>query len=337
VVAAALLAFGSGAAGVFVGYQLKDDPAPVQQIINAAPSIDESSLAAIAARVMPMVVVITTGSGEGSGVIMTADGVIITNNHVVAGARNDTVTVAFNTGKRVQAKIIGADPQTDIAVIKAEDVSGLKFATFGDSNAVQVGDRVLAIGSPLGLQGSVTSGIVSALHRTISVGGSDGSDRATLGDAIQTDAPINPGNSGGALVNTKGEVIGINSAIVGSGSGQGQAGNIGLGFAISSNRAKSIADQLIAGGKVSHPYLGVQATDAESGGAQLQRVEPGSPAEKAGLKDGDIVTKVGDKVITGSEDLVAAVQAGKVGDTLTMTVTSDGNEKSVSAVLAEKP
>jgi len=336
VLAAALLAFGSGVAGVFVGYQLKDDPAPVQQVINAAPSIDESSLATIAAQVMPMVVVITTGSGEGSGVIMSADGYMITNNHVVAGARDDTVTVAFNTGKKVQAKIVGTDPQTDIAVIKAEGVSGLKFATFGDSNSVQVGDRVLAIGSPLGLQGSVTSGIVSALHRTIAVGGT-GSDRATLGDAIQTDAPINPGNSGGALVSTKGEVIGINSAIVGSGSSEGQAGNIGLGFAISSNRAISIAEQLIKGGKVSHPYLGVQATDAETGGAQLQRVEPGSPAEKAGLKDGDIVTRIGDKPITGSEDLVAAVQSGKVGEALTLTVTSDGSEKSVTATLSEKP
>ncbi|MGE5829649.1 MAG: S1C family serine protease, partial [Micromonosporaceae bacterium] len=302
-VAAAAIALTAGGVGGFVGYALHDG-SPLQTIQpqpqgQAAPVVDRSSLAQIAARVQPTVVVIQTQSGEGSGVIMSADGYIVTNNHVVSGARGSTVSVTFNSGKKVDATIVGTDPRTDLAVVKVQNASGLTAATWGNSDNVQVGDTVLAIGSPLGLQGSVTAGIVSALHRTITVGDdqrgpfSSGGSSTTIGDAIQTDAPINPGNSGGALVDTNGQVIGINSAIATSGS----SGNIGVGFAISANKAKAVTEQLINGGKVSHPYLGVRMSDAASGGAQVESIENGSPASRTDLKVGDVVTKIDGRTV----------------------------------------
>nr|BFE68120.1 hypothetical protein GCM10020092_014210 [Actinoplanes digitatis] len=251
-------------------------------------------MAAIVAAVKDSVVSITTGTGEGSGVVLTADGYIVTNNHVVATAQGDTVTVIFADGKKADAKIVGTDPRTDLAVIKAEGVSGLTAAKFGSSANMQVGDTVLALGSPLGLEGSVTEGIVSAKDRTIRAG-SDGqqapqnpfgeeqpqqqsSGATSMSGLLQTDAPINPGNSGGALVNTNGEVIGINSAIATSGSG---SGNIGLGFAIPSDKARAVAEALMKGEKVSHPALGVSVTEAEGGGALVKEVSPDSGAAKA--------------------------------------------------------
>jgi putative serine protease PepD len=262
----------------------------------------------------------------------------VTNYHVVAGADGDTVRVTFNSGRSVEARIVGTDPKTDLAVVKA-NATGLTAAQWGDSDAVRVGDTVLAIGSPLGLQGSVTAGIVSALHRTISVSGEQsspfgpGGARVTIGDAIQTDAPINPGNSGGALVNMKGEVIGINSAIATSGS----QGNIGVGFAISANRAKSVTDAIVAGREVAHPYLGVSVGNADNGGAIVQQVESGSPADQAGLEVGDVVTRIGDRPIAGSEDLVGAVQSSTVGADLTLTVERGGAERTVTAKVGEAP
>jgi putative serine protease PepD len=337
-----VIALAAGGVGGFVGYALHGDNSPLQTVSDsgnrvAAPVVDRSSLAQIAASVQPSVVVIDTGSGEGSGVIISADGYVVTNNHVVSGARGSTVQVTFNSGKRVQASIVGTDPRTDLAVVKASGAVGLKFATWGDSDAVQVGDTVLAIGSPLGLQGSVTAGIVSALHRTITVGDNQqspfdtGSARTTIGDAIQTDAPINPGNSGGALVNTEGKVIGINSAIATSGS----TGNIGVGFAISANKAKSVADQLIKGGKVSHPFLGVSVGNADNGGAQVQQVQAGGPADKAGLKVGDVIVKVNDRTVASREDLVGAIQGGTVGATVKLTIVRGATQQVVTATLGE--
>jgi putative serine protease PepD len=241
------------------------------------------------------------------------------------------VTVTFSDGKTAKATIAGTDPRGDLAVIKAQGVTGLTAAKFGNSDDMQVGDTVLALGSPLGLQGSVTAGIVSAIGRTIDEGG-PGGPGGTIGNAIQTDAAINPGNSGGALVNLAGEVIGINTAIATS--GQGAAGNIGVGFAIASNTAKSTADQLLKGGKVSHPYLGVQVSNGE-GGAILADVVAGGPADKAGLRKGDLVTKIGDKNIPDSKALVGAVRAAKVGQTLQVTIKRDGNEQQVSVTLGQ--
>ena len=222
-------------------------------------------------------------------------------------------------------------------MVKVSGVSDLSFAAWGNSDDVQVGDTVLAIGSPLGLQGSVTAGIISALHRTISVGGDQQSrfsaptSQTTIGDAIQTDAPINPGNSGGALVDTNGKVIGINSAIATSGS----SGNIGVGFAIPANKAKEVAQALINGGKVSHPYLGVSVVDGQNGGAQVQSVQAGGPAAKAGLQVGDVVTKVGDRAISTSDDLVGAIQSSSVGSTLTLTIQRNGATQTVNVTVGE--
>jgi putative serine protease PepD len=347
-VAIAVIAGGVGTVGGYVGASLHDNGSlasanPTTKIFNAAPSVDRSSLAEIAAAVQPSVVVVSTGSGEGSGVIMTGDGYILTNNHVVESANGGSVTVTYSNGTRAKASVVGTDPRTDVAVVKIDGGKDLKAATFGDSDGVRVGDTVLAIGSPLGLQGSVSAGIVSALHRTISENGQPenpfgngggGGTQTTIGDAIQTDAAINPGNSGGALVNTSGAVIGINTAIATNG---GSSGNIGVGFAISANKAKSVADQLIKGGKVTHPYLGVNVGDADAGGAQVGKVVAGSPAEKAGLKVGDVVTKIGDEAIANSEDLVAAVQRGTVGESEQLTIVRDGKTETVTVMLGDAP
>ncbi|GAA4251890.1 S1C family serine protease [Dactylosporangium darangshiense] len=328
IVLAAASAFGGGV----IATQLADDkPAAAPTVVtrDPAPNLDRSSVGGVAEAVLPSVVDISTGEAEGSGVIMTADGQIITNNHVVQGAQQLTVT--FSTGKTAPAKVVGTDPAGDIAVIKVQGVSGLTPAKFGDSDALRVGDTVLAVGSPLGLQGSVTAGIVSALHRTIS--GEQGGK--SIADAIQTDAAINPGNSGGALVNLKGEVVGINTAIATA--GENSNGNIGVGFAISANRARLAADQLVKGGKVSHPYLGVQLTDGSGGGALIGGVVAGGPADKAGLKTGDTVTKFGTATINDATTLINAVQAAKAGDKVPVVVNRNGSDQTVTVTLGEAP
>ena len=246
-VAALAIAGGSAVAGGFVALDLQ--PAAAQTIATAtstgssSTTAETTSLANVAATVLPSVVSIQTESAVGSGVIITADGSILTNNHVVATAQGNTVQVTFNTGKTATATIVGTDPTHDLAVIKVSGVSGLTPITFADSSTVKVGDTVLAVGSPLGLDGSVTSGIVSALNRTIEVGENARSTTSLTG-AIQTDAAINPGNSGGALVNSAGQLIGINTAIA-SASSTGESGSIGVGFAISSNTVKQVAQQLL--------------------------------------------------------------------------------------------
>jgi len=331
VAGAVVLAVASAFGGGIVATQLADDKPASPTVVtrDAPPNLDRTSVGGVAAAVLPSVVDISTGEAEGSGIIMTADGQIITNNHVVQGAKQLTVT--FSTGKTATATVVGTDPAGDIAVIKAQNVTGLMPAKFGDSDALRVGDTVLAVGSPLGLQGSVTAGIVSALHRTIS-SGEQGAK--SIADAIQTDAAINPGNSGGALVNLSGEVVGINTAILTA--GENSNGNIGVGFAISANRARVAADQLSKGGKVSHPYLGVQLTDGTNG-ALIGGVVAGGPADKAGLKTGDTVTKVGTTTISSATDLINAVQAAKAGDQLQVTVKRDSADQTVTVTLGESP
>jgi len=332
-VAAVLLALFSGLTGGFVANRFSGATNVTNVTRTNAPAVDRSSVAGVAAKVQPSVVDISTGTGEGSGVIMSADGAILTNNHVVEGARGDQLEVTFADGKTAKATVVGTDPRGDLAVIKAQGVSGLTAATFGNSDDMQVGDTVLALGSPLGLQGSVTLGIVSALHRTISAGSESGGAQQSIGEAIQTDAAINPGNSGGALVNLNGQVIGINTAIATS--GQGASGNIGVGFAIASNKAKSTADQLLNGGKVSHPYLGVSVANGD-GGALLADVVAGGPADKAGLKKGDLVTQINDKKIGDSNALVGAIQSAKAGDQVKITIKRDGAEQQVTATLGDQ-
>jgi putative serine protease PepD len=245
------LALASGAAGAYAATSLDDDTAVAASTpVTAASggSSTETSLASVAAAVEPSVVSITVRTAgqqvEGSGVILGSDGLILTNNHVVEdAAQGGRITVEFSDGSTATATVAGTDPSTDLAVIQAEGVSGLQAATFGDSDALQVGDTVLAIGSPLGLEGSVTAGIVSALHRTFDVD-ADGQAGTTINDAIQTDAPINPGNSGGPLVNSAGEVVGILTA---NASVSQDAGSIGVGFAIPSNQVEQVAGQLTGG------------------------------------------------------------------------------------------
>ena len=349
--AAVVIALAAGGVGAATALAFNDNngTATVQSTSASVNRVvDRSSLAQIAAAVQDSVVSITTESGEGSGVILSADGYILTNNHVVATAQGTTVQVIFADGKKATATIVGTDPRTDLAVIKAGDVSGLKAAVFGDSAQMQVGDTVLALGSPLGLEGSVTSGIISAKDRTIQSSSEEEQQQdqqspfgqqqqqqsatTTMSGLLQTDAPINPGNSGGALVNTEGQVIGINSAIATSGS---NSGNIGLGFAIPSNKAKQVADDLMAGKKVSHAALGVSVTEAEGGGALVSSVTANSAAAKAGLQQGDVIKSVNGKAINDSDDLVGVVQAASVGDKVTIVFTRDGEQKTVSATLAE--
>ncbi|WP_030436389.1 S1C family serine protease [Actinoplanes subtropicus] len=345
--AAVLIALGAGGVGAATALAFDKGSGNSPKVQTGSSSVtrvvDRSSLAQIASAVQDSVVSITTESGEGSGVILSADGYIVTNNHVVATAQGSTVTVIFADGKKMTATIVGTDPRTDLAVVKATGASGLHAAQFGSSANMQVGDTVLAIGSPLGLEGSVTAGIISAKDRTIQSSGEDQGQQNPLGQQqqgasttmsglLQTDAPINPGNSGGALVNTNGQVIGINSAIA----TQGQSsGNIGLGFAIPSDKVKQVADDLMAGKKVSHPALGVSVADAENGGALVSTVAANSAAAKAGLQQGDVITSVDGKAIDNSNDLVAAVQGGTVGQKMAIEFTRDGAKKQVTVTLAE--
>ncbi|MEU7999848.1 trypsin-like peptidase domain-containing protein [Catellatospora sp. NPDC049111] len=329
-VAAVLLALGSGVAGAVIATNYAQDGKITVSSGStaAAPVVDRSSLSGVAKAIQPSVVNISTGTGEGSGIILTENGYILTNNHVVAGAEGRDVTVTLSSGKKVPAKIVGTDPRTDLGVVKAE-ATGLTPAPFGNSDQVAVGDTALAIGSPLGLRGSVTAGIISARDRTISVG----EGRSTsLSGLLQTDAPINPGNSGGALVNTKGEVIGVNTAIATNGSSDG---NIGVGFAIPSNKAKGIAEQIMNGKPVSHPYLGVSVTASDTGGAAISAVTENSPANKAGLQKGDIISKFNGKIINDSDDLVSAVQSGTVGQQVTVEFSRNGEAKTATVTLGE--
>jgi putative serine protease PepD len=305
----------------------------------------------VAAEVLPSVVSITIevqgGEGQGSGVVLSSDGLILTNNHVASEAQNGgDMTVTFSDGSRADAEIVGLDPASDLAVIKAQDVDDLTPARLGSSADLHVGDTVLAIGSPLGLDGSVTAGIVSAVNRSITLGGSpsqdpfggqqSGSPTAVV-DAIQTDAAINPGNSGGALINADGEVVGINTAIASTAGGtSGQSGNIGVGFAIPIDDARDIADQLIDNGEATHAYLGVQVGDADDG-ALLGGIESGSPADEAGLQDGDVVTKVDDDQVSNATDLTAAIRAHSPGDKVTITYERDGDESTAEVTLGTLP
>ena len=323
---------------------------PVINRKQVAPATD--SVEAVAKRVLPSVVKINVGNGQeqgsGSGIIISSDGEILTNNHVASVAgQGGTISVNFNDGSAKKARVIGTDPLTDLAVIKAEDVSGLQPASIGQSNKISVGENVVAIGSPFGLEATVTSGIVSATNRPVSVGSSEGTgaqpSQDTTYPAIQTDAAINPGNSGGPLVDLNGDVVGINSSIRtasdGSLGSSSQGGSIGLGFAIPIAKVWPIVQQLRAGETPTHARMGVSVTDASSDGglltgAGVEDVTAGSPAEKAGLKKGDVITKVDGEVVTGSESLVATVRGHRPGDTVTLTVVSNGDQsRSVQVTL----
>ena len=359
--AAAGLMLASATGGAAVALALDDDEtssggrSSLDTTPVAANQSDEPDepLSQAADRVLPSVVSISFESGRlagsGSGVVISEDGQILTNNHVVAEAGGGSLSVTFSDGTTADAEVVGTDPASDLAVIQAEDVSGLTPATFGSSEDLNVGDTVLAIGSPLGLDGSVTSGIVSALGRAITLGQQEqspfgpeerGGSPAAVVDAIQTDAAINPGNSGGALINTDGRVVGINTAIASLAGGAfgPEGGNIGVGFAIPIDTARDIAEQLVENGEATHAYLGVSIADTEdSSGARVGEVDEGQPAAEAGIEEGDVITRIGDDEVTDAADLTAAVRANQPGDTVDVTYTRDGDENTVEVTLGELP
>jgi putative serine protease PepD len=331
----------AGVGGGYLGYQMAvkdtavnslDRPLPAKQTANApAGSVEQ-----VAQKVLPSVVQLQVrgqrAAGEGSGVVLSSDGLILTNNHVVdVAASGGQIQAVFQDGKSVSADVVGRDPTSDLAVVKANGVTGLTPADLGRSDDLRVGQQVVAIGSPFDLNGTVTSGIVSALNRPVRAGG-EGGDQTSVLDAVQTDAAINPGNSGGPLVNMQGQVIGINSAIYspnqGGLGGNQQAGSVGIGFAIPIDQARRTADQLSTSGKATQTVLGVGVQDAQTGaGALVISVNPGGPADKAGIRQGDVVTKIDDRRIPDSDALVAAVRSHKPGDTVTMTLSSGGSKQ----------
>jgi len=332
---------------------------------NLAPA-PAGSVQQVAATILPSVVsVLSTSSsesGEGSGVILSADGLILTNNHVIDGA--STLEVQFNDGSTATATVVGADATDDLAVIKAQGVSGLTPASLGTSADVQVGQDVVAVGSPLGLSATVTSGIVSALNRPVATSDAQqqqpqqqqqfpgrglgqgqtqtpAATQATVINAIQTDAAINPGNSGGPLVDMNGKVIGINSAIASlSSSDSGEAGSIGVGFAIPIDQAKRISDEIIQTGKATHAVLGASVGDSTldgnsllTNGATISAITAGGGAEAAGLQVGDVITKVGDQKVESADALVAAIRSAPPNTYVDITYTRGGASNTVSVTL----
>jgi putative serine protease PepD len=298
------------------------------------------SIAALAARVIPAVVSISvkgsSGSGTGSGFFLDSNGYILTNNHVVeAAATSGTITVELSNGKKYGAKLMGRDNSYDLAVLKI-DVTSAPTLQLGNSDLVQVGDSVIAIGSPLGLSGTVTSGIISSKNRAVTTG--NGNGESSFINALQTDAAINPGNSGGPLVDSTGAVIGVNSAIATLGSSS-QSGSIGLGFAIPINQAKKTAEQLIKTGSATYPIMGISVDTRFTGtGAQISAdgagVTPAGPADKAGLKAGDIITTLDGVEINNSDELIVAIRSKSVGDKVKIKYTRNNISREATVTLA---
>ncbi|MGP9539531.1 trypsin-like peptidase domain-containing protein [Brachybacterium sp. AOP43-C2-M15] len=314
----------------------------------AADSSQGADWAAIAEQVSPSAVAIQVstsgGTSQGTGVVLDEQGTILTNNHVVDGGQTVQVTTA--DGLSYAATIVGSDPTSDLAVIRLDSPpEGLQPATFADSSTVEVGQPVMALGTPLGLENTVTTGIVSAVDRPVTASGeeADGSD-TTYSSAIQTDAAINPGNSGGPLVDAAGQVIGINTAIAGIPDASGQAGSIGLGFAIPSNTAMMIAEQLEEDGAAQHAFLGVTSQDGSASdgggtyrGAEVVSIEPGSPAADADLRDGDLVIGVDDAPVGGAAALTGVVRGLEIGSTHQFQVVRDGTVRTVEVTLGVRP
>ncbi|MFV0133796.1 trypsin-like peptidase domain-containing protein [Streptomyces sp. HMX87] len=356
VVGAALLAVLSGVGGGIVGAYLERNggvgTVELPQAGKEPAGRDPDSVAGIAAKALPSVVTLHVSGGgsggTGTGFVLDDRGHILTNNHVVepAGA-NGEISVTFHSGDTAEATLVGRDSGYDLAVVKVSGVRGLTPMPLGNSENVQVGDPVVAIGAPFDLAGTVTSGIISAKERPITAGGGkgDGSDVSYV-DALQTDAPINPGNSGGPLLDSRGRVVGINSAIRSAGSGGdaggGQAGSIGLGFAIPINQGKRVAEELINTGRATHPVIGITLDMGYSGdGARVGTkgsdggppVVEGGPGDKAGIEAGDVITAVDGRRVHSGEELIVKTRAHRPGDRLELTLERDGEERTVSLVL----
>ena len=300
---------------------------PLQLSGSEAPPAEEGSVAAIAEAALPSVVSLEVrgngGGGSGSGFIIRRDGYILTNNHVIADAVDGgSVEVFFDDGTSVPGEIIGTSSSYDLGIVKV-DKSGLTPATLGNSDAVRVGDPVVAIGSPLGLNGTVTTGVISALDRPVTAGGQE--DQSFI-SALQTDAAINPGNSGGPLLDASGRVIGVNSAIASLATGGDQAGSIGLGFSIPINQAKRVSEEIIETGSSSNPVIGVSLDPTFNGeGAKVADVTAGGPAADAGMKKGDVITSVDGVAIADANELVVAIRANAPGDEIVLGVKGQGD------------
>jgi putative serine protease PepD len=352
---ALVIALLGGLAGGFVGiaYQRSQGQSTAAGVLppgpllgTGAPSPTDSSptsVANIAAKLLPSVVTIgVTGSGEsgtGSGVIIRKDGFILTNNHVVAVAANGgSVRVDLYKGQRdVEAKIIGRDPKTDLAVIRIPG-NDLPAATLGQSKSLVVGAPVVALGAPLGLSSTVTSGIISALDRNVDVPTDTGESGVLIG-AIQTDAAINPGNSGGPLVDLSGRVVGVNSAIATTGGSAGEAGNIGVGFAIPIDQVKITADQILRTGEARYPVIGATVDTSATTtavGAKILKVDSGGPAAKAGLHSDDVVVEVAGEKVPDGIALIVAIRSHQPGDTVRFTVRRGGSQMSLPITLGSQ-
>ena len=310
------------------------------------------AVTATANKALPSVVTISanggSGAGTGSGEVIRSDGYILTNNHVIAVAANGgSVHVTFSDGTTADAKIRGRDPQTDLAVLKIDPPHDLKVIAFGTSASVQVGAPVIALGAPLGLSNTVTSGIVSALDRTVQVPGED-NQNALLTSAVQTDAAINPGNSGGALVNCAAELVGVPTAgaTVPSSSGDSGGGSIGLGFAIPVDLAKSLSDEIIATGRVTHAYLGLQTVPISAAAAKqagvpeglfVNGVQPGGPSAQAGLRVRDVITTIDGHRATTNDQLVIVTLTKKAGDTVSIGYERGGKAAKTKVTLGSQP
>jgi putative serine protease PepD len=301
-------------------------------------------VASVAAALLPRVVSISvkadSGSGTGSGFVIRSDGFILTNNHVIRSVieGGGVVRVTFNDEREVGATIVGHDASYDLAVLKVDAVN-LPAVEWADSNAVAVGDPVIAIGSPLGLSGTVTTGIISAKERPVTAGAESGGDEQSYINAIQTDAAINPGNSGGPLVDARGRVVGVNSAIAQlSQSSAQQSGSIGVGFAIPSAQAKRTAEALIRTGKATHPIIGVLVDPAFTGsGARIREVSPGGPAVAAALKAGDVITAIDGHKVHSAEELIVQIRAREPDQVVTLDYTRGGKAAKASLTLRAAP
>jgi putative serine protease PepD len=280
------------------------------------------------------VVKITTDSGLGTGIVLDKSGDILTNDHVVEGANK--FNVSFDSSNQTHsAKLVGTDPSDDLAVIKLENTSGVNLTplSLGDSDNVQVGDTVYALGNPFGYTNSFSEGIVSGLDRSMTA-----PNGFTIGHSIQTDAAINPGNSGGPLLNSNGEVVGINAQIASNGSTAGGEGqNNGVGFAIPINTAKDVIPQIEKTGHVSHGYLGIATGDIDGAGAKVGAVQANSPAQKAGIQQGDVIKTVDGKAVNSSEEVVSAISSKQAGDKITLGLQRGGSTKDVTVTLAQQP
>ena len=341
-----VLAAGAGVGGAVAYDAIRGNDTGVVSSLDAGSdtgSAPAGDVEKVAQKLLPSVTQINVAgggqAGSGTGIIISSDGQILTNNHVVESAADGgSITVAFNDGSNAKAEILGRDAVTDLAVIKADGKSGLQPATLGSSADLKVGQEVVAIGSPFGLESTVTSGIISALNRPVASSDAGGSEQ-TVFPAIQTDAAINPGNSGGPLVDLEGRVIGINSAIRSNGTTSTDAGSIGLGFAIPVDLAKNVSQQLVKGDKVKHARIGVTvgpaiAKDDITGvGAEVKEVTNGSAGDKAGLEKGDIITAVNDVPVVSSNALVAAIRGYEPGDTIELTYLRDSEKNTVKVTL----